>query len=237
MSVAGNSIVFLSKAARNATYASEYTQFFLSPIGWKVPEQQRPRLIHFMLGTQILPNIRLVKNDNGSWLKASACYRALTDNAKPKWNPGHIVYNNTSILWSILSDTTKSSFCDIMPIKERHFTIRFNPHLVFCILRKVVQTLNCELKLSRFRKLAKQRAYSHKFIPPKARRMSQLRLAQIVHPAFIQPKHMPLILAVNQPRHIVPYIFRQFTEHRLGLILGKWTHDFLSALLDFQGCK
>ena len=106
-------------------------------------------LEHIILhASEVFANIRLMQYHIPGGFQFSAGIGRLRRHAETKRNIGHIVHDDSSILWRRFRYPRHARFEDVVAIQEGHFRVGLQPHLVLGILREVVQGCDVQTELA-----------------------------------------------------------------------------------------
>lgn len=124
----------------------------------------------------------------------------------------------------VFTDPPHMGFDNIVPIQERHFSVRLYPDLVLCMLGDMVECSNMEFKLPSFGELPKTRPEGEEVIASDRGRKLRNGLADVVDTVALDTEAVRIVGAVNQMGDIAANVVCQLFEQALGFDIGEGTH-------------
>mmetsp|Transcript_19902 Transcript_19902/g.50288 ORF Transcript_19902/g.50288 Transcript_19902/m.50288 type:complete len:492 (+) Transcript_19902:577-2052(+) len=182
------------------------------------------RLVHLLLGAQVLANVALVEHHERCGLDRSAGRGGLRSEAEAERDAVHVQHHHAGVLRRVLRYPAKTDLGDVVAVQERHLRVGLDPHLVLGVLGQKVEAVDGEVELARLGELAEQRAERDELVAVHIGGRVQLLGAHVVHALVVKAEDMRLVLAVDQAGHVLPNKALQLREDQLGLLVGERPH-------------
>lgn len=109
---------------------------------------------------EILTAVRLSETHNASGVKSPCLDSALRGHSEPEWSIVHAVDDDTLVLRAVIRPATNMCLDDVAAVQERHFAVRFHPHLVAGMLGEDGESSDVKAKLSGLGKFACEKLIS-----------------------------------------------------------------------------
>jgi len=182
-----------------------------------------------VLITKVFSYICLMENDDCCRIQFSGIHGRPGSNTKPQRNVIHIENDHTLMFWRIFGYPAQMRLYNVVSVEERHLTVWLNPHLVFCILSKIVKSCDVQLEFVTFAEFSETCSEACEIGPCNRYTKAHQRLGYIVYSIFMEPKAVWFVWDVNEMDKVLSNVICQFGKHQLALLFRQRSHRNFSG--------
>lgn len=165
-----------------------------------------------------------MKDNNTRRILLPRIHRAPRRHPKTQRRIAHAQHDNTRMFGRIIGDPTQMRLDHMVAIQKRQFAIRFNPHLVLCMLRQIVQRRDVETELARLAKLAETRSQGHEVGTGDGDGESHRGLRDAVDAVAMQAEHVRVIGTVDEVYEVLADVVGELFEERFRFFFCERSH-------------